>query len=109
MGHFDNERTPTLMNIARNSHIQITGTNLCPKWGLYHRARGKVLDIVYHPEHSPAYNLPLYVLVDIPQYCGPAFIKGAPTVVPIAPIKVLCHKFCCSRTYIPLRLAFAQT
>ena len=110
MGHYDNERTPALINIAQNSQVQITGTNLCPKWGLYHGARGKVLDIVYHPEHSPPDNLPLYVLLDIPQYCGPSFIEAAPTVVPIAPIKVPCRNgFCCYRTYIPLQLAFAQT
>lgn len=69
MGHYDNERTPALINIARNSQVQITGVNLCPKWGLYHGARGKVIDIVYHPEYPPPDNLPLYVLVDIPQYC----------------------------------------
>jgi energy-coupling factor transporter ATP-binding protein EcfA2 len=110
MGHYDNKRTPTLVNIARNSLVQLTGTNLCPKWGLYHGARGKVLDIVYHPEHSPPDNLPLYVLLDIPQYCGPSFIEITPIDVPIAPIKVPCKNvFCCSRTYIPLRLAFAQT
>ena len=110
IAHYDNERTPVLINIAQNSQVQLTGTNLCPKWGLYHGARGKVLDIVYHPEHSPPEDLPLYVLLDIPQYCGPAYIEGHPTVVPIAPIKVPCkNAFCCCRTYIPLRLAFAQT
>ena len=110
MGHYDNERTPVMINIARNAQVQLTGINLCPKWGLYHGARGKVLDIVYHHDYPPPDHLPLYVLVDIPQYCGPPFIPSVPTVVPIAPIKVPCkHVFCCCRTYIPLRLAFAQT
>ena len=110
IGHYDNERTPACINIAQNAQVQLTGTNLCPKWGLYHGARGKVLDIVYDPEHPPPDNLPLYVLLDIPQYCGPPFIQAAPTIVPIAPIKIHCkHAFCCCRTYIPLRLAFAQT
>ena len=59
MGHYDNETTPTLVNIARNSQVQITGTNLCPKWGLYHGVRGKVLDFVYDPEHAPPDILPL--------------------------------------------------
>ena len=69
-----------------------------------------MIDIVYHPSQSPPEDLPLYVLLDIPQYCGPPFIEAAPTVVPIAPINVPCkNNFCCSRTYIPLRLAFAQT
>ena len=69
-----------------------------------------MLDIVYDPEHPPPDNLPLYVLLDIPQYCGLPFIDAAPTVVPIAPIKVLCKNvgYCC-RTFIHLRLAFAQT
>ena len=67
-------------------------------------------DIVYHPDHPPPDSLPLYVLLDIPQYCGPPFIKEAPTIVPIAPITAPCkNTFCCYRTFIPLRLAFAQT
>ena len=109
--HYDNDRTPAVIIIAHDSQVQLTGTNLCPKWGLYHGARGKVLDIVYHPSQSPPEDLPLYVLVDFPQYCGPAFIEGNPTVIPVAPIKVPCNRptFCCCRTYIPLRLAFAQT
>ena len=53
IGHYDNERAPGLINITQNSQVQLTGTNLCPKWGLYHGARGKVLDIDYHPAHSP--------------------------------------------------------
>ena len=109
IGHYDNERTPVMINIAQNSLVQLTGTNLCPKWGLFHGARGKVLDIVYHPSHSPPEDLPLYVMFDSPQYCGPTFIEGHPTVVPIAPIMVPCKYSmgCCCRTYIPLRLAFA--
>ena len=110
MWHYDNDRTPAMINIARNAQVQITGTNLCPKWGLYHGARGKVLDIVYLPDQFPPDHLPLYVLLDIPQYCGPTFIEGAPTVIPIAPIKVPCKYQCgCSRTYMLLRLAFAHT
>ena len=92
MGHYDNERTPALINIVRHSQVQITGINLCSKWGLYYGVRGKVLDIVYDPEHAPPDNLPLYVLVDIQQYCGPPFIEAFPTVVPIAPIKVPCKQ-----------------
>jgi hypothetical protein len=64
--------------------------------------------MIHH--NPPPDDLPLYVLLDIPQYCGPPFIEGQPTVVPIAPIKVQCkNQGCCCRTYIPLRLAFAQT
>lgn len=40
-GHYDNERTPAMINIAQNCQVQITGANLCLKWGLYHGARGK--------------------------------------------------------------------
>ena len=36
IGHYDNERTPPLINIAQNSLlVQLTGTNLCLKLGLY--------------------------------------------------------------------------
>src|SRR5688500_19562494 len=58
---------------------------------------------------SPPDDLPLYVLVNFPQYSGPPFIEDAPTVVPSAPINVQCNCNCCCRTYMPLRLAFAQT
>ena len=69
-----------------------------------------MLDIVYHPEQSPPEDLPMYILLDIPQYCGPPYIETAPTVVPIAPITAPCkYNSCCERMYIPLRLAFAQT
>ena len=68
-----------------------------------------MLDIVHDPEHSPPEDLPLYFMLDIPEYCGPPFIKAYPTVVPITPYKVKCKKHCCSSTYVPLRLAFAQT
>ena len=73
--HYDNKRTPAMINIAWDSQVQLTGANLCPKWGLYHGARGKVLDIVYSPEHSPKEDLQLYVLVDLPQYCGTPYIE----------------------------------
>ena len=63
--------------------------------------------MIHH--NPPPDDLPLYVLLDIPQYCGPPVIKEHPTVVPIAPIMVPCKNICCCRTYIPLRLAFAQT
>ena len=31
IGHYDNERTPAMINIARNAQVQLTGINLCPK------------------------------------------------------------------------------
>ena len=68
IGHYDKDRTPALSNIAQNAQVQITGTILFPKWALFHGARCKVLGIVYQPDYSPPDNLPLYVLLDIPQY-----------------------------------------
>jgi hypothetical protein len=109
--HYDSDRTPPRVNICKTAQVQLTGFNPKPEWGLYHGTRGTVIDIVFMPDQSPNNNdLPQYILVDFPQYRGPAFDTQHPTYVPIAPIKVPC-KFqnCCFRTYVPLRLAFAQT
>jgi hypothetical protein len=78
----------------------------------YHRSKGTIIDISsFAPDQSPNNNhLPLYVLVDFPQYCGPAFDPQYPTYIPIAPITMPCNfQHCCFRTYLPLRLAYAPT
>jgi hypothetical protein len=109
--HYDSDRTPPRVNLCKTAKVQLTGCNPRPAWGLYHGSRGTVIDIVFAENQSPNNNdLPLYVLVDFPQYCGPAFDSQYPTYIPVAPITKPCiWSNCCFRTYMPLRLAYAQT
>ena len=109
--HYDSDRTPPRVNLCKTAKVQLTGYNPRPEWGLYHGSRGTIIDMIFFNNQSPNNNdLPLYVIVDFPQYRGPPFDPRYPTYIPIAPIKIPC-KFqnCCFRTYIPLRLAYAQT
>jgi hypothetical protein len=109
--HYEPDRMPPRVNLCKTAKVQLTGYNPRPEWGLYHGSRGTVIDIVFALGESPNNNdLPLYVLVDFPQYCGPAFDIQHPTFVPVASVKMPCKfRNCCDRTFIPLRLAYAQT
>jgi PIF1-like helicase len=108
--HFDAERQPKRVLLCNNARVCLNGVNPDPKRGLYHGSMGIVKDIVYHEGQSPNSNdLPAYVLVDFAQYCGDPLIPTMPHCVPIAPHTVLCKFKCCSRTYMPLVLAYGKT
>jgi hypothetical protein len=109
--HYDPDRLPPRVNLCKSAKVQLTGYNPRPEWGLYHGSRGTVIDIIFATGESPNNNdLPLYVLVDFPQYCGPLFDPQNPTIIPIAPVTLPCKfRNCCCRRYIPLKLAYAQT
>ena len=111
--HYDPDRTPPVTLLSNGCLVQLTGWNACPDWGLYHGTIGKIIDIVFRENESPNKgNLPRYIIVDFPQYKGPIFDKNNPTYVPITPRE---EKFCkkyqcsCTRTYMPLTLAFGKT
>ena len=108
--HYDKERNGNSTDICRGSNVEIVGYNFFPRLGLYHGTLGKVVDIIYGPGESPNnHQLPLYVLVDFPDYKGPIFDETNRHLVPIPPVSVQCNSRCCSRTYLPLRLAYAKT
>ena len=92
--------------------VCVTGSNICPGLGLFNGSIGKVLDIVYAAGQSPNHNdLPLYVLVSFSLYLGKPFLSDRERVVPVVPVTVPCNnKKCpCTRTFIPLKLAFGKT
>ena len=108
--HFDDERTPMAVLLALGARVQITGVNYEPTWGLYHGAIGGVVDIVFAEGESPnTKDLPLYVLVDFPQYRGPELVPDKPTLVPVPVHTCRCEYNCCERSYIPLTLAYGKT
>ena len=109
--HFDADRQPNRVLICINSRVTLNGCNPDPKNGLYHGSLGIVRDIVYNHGTSPneGNDFPAYVLVEFYQYCGKELIKNMPRYIPIVPITGTCNNHCCSRTYIPLALAYGKT
>jgi hypothetical protein len=96
--------------LCRGAKVQLYGKNIKPEWGLFNGALGEVKDIVYKEGESPQTNdLPEYVLVHFPQYKGPAFDERDSKMVPIVPITHKCDHHCCTKTFIPLQLAYAKT
>ena len=108
--HFDDKRgLQNVLYITRNAKVEIKGKNICPEWGLFNGSIGTVKDIVFHQNETPQSNLPAYVLVDFPLYCGPIMSNDYPTLVPILPVETDCQFKCCRRKQIPLGLAFGKT
>lgn len=112
--HFDKDSSGICM-LCKGAAVAIEGRNFNPLWGLHNGACGRVQEIVYAKGESPnTGDLPSYVIVDFPLYCGPAWDKDNPTHVPIPPLKQPCNyssstRECCSREYIPLTLAWGRT
>lgn len=108
--HFDLDRYPNKVLICKGARVTLNGCNLAPKQGLYHGSLGIVRDIVYHTGQSPSTDdFPAYVLVEFSHYSGRELINGMPKCVPVVPHTVRCSFNCCSRTYIPLALAYGKT
>jgi hypothetical protein len=85
-----------ILNICRGAKVQITGKNFVPDWGLFNGAVGKVIEIAYEHDTSQLDgSFPKFIIVDIPTYIGPTWIKDQPTWVPIPPIEIDCKKHCC--------------
>ena len=108
--HFTQKEVPECLKICIGAKVQIYWKNLHPPFGLYNGAMGVVKDIVFELGENPNDgDFAKYVLVDFPQYCGPAYDKKHPTWVPISTIERKCKFGCCSLTYFPLQLCFAKT
>ena len=109
--HYDTDRHPSSVLLIMDAKVQLTGWNAKPEWGLFHSSIGTIKDIVFTDGESPnSGDFPSYVLVDFPIYKGPVFDTNNPTYVPIATHVARCKYNCgCTRTYIPLTLAFGKT
>jgi AAA domain len=108
--HYDSDRCPAEVLLCKTARVALNGQNISPVLGLYHGSLGIIEDIVYHAGESPYHgDLPAYVLVKFTQYCGNELVPHAKQSVPIPPMKSRCKFGCCTRTYIPLTLAYGKT
>lgn len=81
--HFE-AKFPNTAMMCVGSRVAIEHRNFQPLWGLHNGACGTVDEIVYAKGDSPNKgNLPSYVVVNFPLYCGPAWDLDNPKVRPI--------------------------
>jgi hypothetical protein len=61
--------------------VALEGRNFHPSWGLHNGACGIVQEIIFEKGKNPnKNNLPKYIVIEFPQYCGPVWDMEHPTV-----------------------------
>jgi hypothetical protein len=99
-----------LLCLAAGARVMLR-QNIWVEAGLTNGALGKVLGTLYDPNGTQPPGIPIAVVVQFDVYRGPTFLPTVPRAVPIPPcsIKWMKGDKVCSRTQIPLCLAFAIT
>ena len=99
-----------VLRLARGARVMLR-QNLWVDAGLTNGALGTVHGILYDPDGAQPPALPVAVLVQFDTYTGPSFLPHHPRTVPIPTHTCRWMKAdkACSRTQIPLCLAFAIT
>ena len=72
-----------VINLVRGCKVMLT-RNIAYKYGLANGTRGKLVGVVY-PAGAPVGSFPAALVVEVPEYCGPAFYPSEPKWVPILP------------------------
>ena len=76
-----NNDSPRTALICVGAKVSVAGRNFHPRWGLFNGSVGTVAKIAYDKDKSPNNgDHPSYVVVDLPNYCGPAWDTENPTV-----------------------------
>jgi hypothetical protein len=80
--HFGkNSDIPKTALLCRGAKVSLENKNFCPQWGLHNGATGTVDEIVFAQGENPNEgHLPMYVVVDFPQYTGPTWDVDNPKV-----------------------------
>jgi hypothetical protein len=78
--HFKND-APENVLLCVGSKVSLENRNFFPSWGLHNGACGTVEEIIFRKGTNPNQKqLPQYIVVNFPQYCGPAWDPDHPTV-----------------------------
>ena len=72
-----------VINLVRGCKVMLT-RNIAYKYGLANGTRGKLVGVVY-PAGAPVGSYPEALVVEVPEYCGPAFYPSEPKWVIILP------------------------
>ena len=95
-----------VINLVRGCKMMLS-RNVAYLYGLANGARGKFIGAVYGSEGIG--NFPEALIIDVPEYCGPAFFPEEPTWVPILPITAMKEGTRMTRTQFPVVAGFALT
>lgn len=110
--HFTYEtRVNAPIPLCRGARVSVN-KNIWQEMGIYNGAMGTVIDIRWKHGESPLTgHLPLYVIVALDEYIGPAWDADNKTHVPIPLYQIPCDNVrkCCCMTTVPLELSFART
>jgi hypothetical protein len=69
--HFDSD-IPSSALLCVDCMVALNSRNFKPLWGLHNGACGIVKELVFADTHNPNHgDMPLYVVVEFPLYCGP--------------------------------------
>jgi len=95
-----------VVNLVRGCKAVLT-RNVAHLCGLANGTHGKLIGVVYGPDGVGSF--PEAVVVEVPDYCGPAFYPGKPKWVPILPLVSWKRNTRMSREQFPLVAGFALT
>ena len=100
---------PSQVKLAKECQVILTA-NLWKEAGLTNGAKGVIKYIVYESNVKPT-TLPSMVIVQFPQYIGPAYLDNCQNCVPIVPIRRVWFsgKKTCWRIMLPLKPAYGTT
>jgi len=95
-----------VLNLVRGCKVMLS-RNVAYRYGLANGTRGTLVGVVYGP--GGVGTLPEALIVDVPEYCGPAFYPEEPKWVPLLPMFSLKEGTRMSRTQFPVVAGFAIT
>ena len=79
--HFKDSKIPSSALLSIGTKVALENRNFCPQWGLHNGAVGTIEEIVFKEGESPNMgHRPQYVVVNFPQYQGPAWDTDNPNV-----------------------------
>ena len=96
-----------VLHLSRGCKVVLT-RNVAYLYGLANGTRGKLISLVYSPDAVPG-DFPEALIVDFPDYKGPAIYAERPTWVPILPKLTYKEKSAMWREQFPLTPGFAMT
>ena len=100
----------SILTLATGARVMLR-QNLWVDAGLTNGALGTVLGVLYDPNGCQPPALPIAALIQLDDYRGPSFLADVPRVVPVptSTTRWMKGERPCSRTQLPLCLAFAIT
>ena len=96
-----------VVNAVRGCKIGLT-RNIAYIYGLANGTRGTLVGMVYPLDAAPG-DFSEAMVLDVPEYKGPAFYPGEPTWVPILPCTSMKEGTRMTRTQFPVVAGFAMT